>query len=153
MRAYNNERQVSIFQVDNTEPGTPFIEIDKELCDYVDQQEDKCVKTMFRRMTETDGTSVAISPFPALKNLPSAIITPGFDPKEFKESIQVSRDHIRRLLKTFERAEDGADEKTIKKITHYKRKLAEILESLDRKDEMLGRMIRSSGGLPLGSRV
>lgn len=143
MRAYNNERKVSIFKVDSTDQGTPFIEIDKGVCDYVAPQEDKCVKTMFKRMTETDGTSVAICPFPALKQIPSSIIGPGFDAKKFKGSIQLSRDHIRRLIKAFEHAEDGADEKTIKKIKHYKRKLTEILENHDRNYEKFDKMIRS----------
>lgn len=143
MRAYNNEQKVSIFQVDSKDQGTPFIEIDKEVCDYVDQQEDKCVKTMFKRMTEREGTSVAISPFPALKKIPSSIIGAGFDAKKFGESIQVSRDHILRLLKTFERAEGGADEKTSKKIEHYKRKLLEIFENHDRNYETFNKMTRS----------
>ena len=71
-RAYEHESKgkVLIFRRDAADKGTPFIEIDPEVCRYVTEQPDNCVKTVFRKLTESDGKRTAISPFFALKMLP-----------------------------------------------------------------------------------
>jgi hypothetical protein len=39
MRAFEGERHVSIFQVDAADRGTPFIEVDSDVCQYIATQE------------------------------------------------------------------------------------------------------------------
>ncbi len=75
---------MSIFQTDDLDRGTPFIQIDASVCDYVQSSSDRCVQDMFGRMTESDGKETAISPFPSLKKIPSTVIDDRFDPNKFR---------------------------------------------------------------------
>ena len=42
--AYSKESEVSAFQREADERGTPFVEVDKAVCDYVEKHGDNCVK-------------------------------------------------------------------------------------------------------------
>lgn len=137
MRAFDNEHRVSIFQIDRADEGTPFIEIDPEVCRYAAEQPDECVKTMFKRMTESDGTNTAISPFPALKKLPATVIDRNFDPAQWKAKIQVARENMLRLMAQLEGLEGSSSDRARRKIDHYKRKIKEILAAKDKDDEQL----------------
>jgi len=64
--AVDREKRVSIFKLDSDERGTPFIEIDKAVIQYVDHQSDDCVKEMFSRMVRREGDVGAIFPFQRL---------------------------------------------------------------------------------------
>jgi hypothetical protein len=147
IRAYNNERKVSIFRVNGLEEGTPFIEIHPEVRTYVADQPDACVKTVFGRMTETDGHSTAISPFPALKRIPATVIDKNFDPVRWKAQVQIARENRSRLLSQLEKAEATleladavAATRARTKIEHYKRKIREVLACKDEEIEMLDRL-------------
>jgi hypothetical protein len=107
MKAVDAEKRVSIFQAHSEEKGTPFIEIDSTVYAYIAEQSDKCVKEMFRRMTESDGSNIAISPFPALKSIPSTVIDENFDPAKWKQKIQISRENRLKLLARLEKMEDS----------------------------------------------
>jgi len=65
-RAYENESKVAAFKREADERGTPFVEIDRAVCDYIAQCEDKCVKEMFSRSVKDDGETVALFPFQSL---------------------------------------------------------------------------------------
>jgi hypothetical protein len=132
LKAVAGEKKVSIFQASSAEIGTPFVEIDTSVSRFVEEQGDGCVKTMFRRMTESDGTFTAISPFGALKKIPSTIIDSNFDPLQWKEKILISRSHILSLIAQLENVAPNASEKGLAKISHYKRKLNEVLDVKNR---------------------
>jgi hypothetical protein len=140
MKAVDGEKRVSIFQLDSAERGTPFIQIDPTICQYVDEQDDACVKTQFTRMTESDGHETGISPFGALKRMPSTVIDSNFDPLKWKGSIQVMRDHMQRLMTQLEKAEIRASESGREKIAHYKRKIGEVLAVKDREIELMDKL-------------
>jgi hypothetical protein len=125
--AAEREKSVSIFQLDSLDRGTPFIQIDESVCEYVKSQTDPCVNEMFRRMTESDGSETAISPFPSLKKIPSAVIDSNFNPSKFKASIETSRANILKLLGQLDTIDARASDSAKRKIAHYRRKLREVL--------------------------
>lgn len=118
------ERQVSIFQKDADERGTPFIEVDKEVVQYVADQPDQCVKEMFSRLVETDGHLSAIFPF---KRLNHDFIIAGFgttfDPEKERASLNVIRGWIHKMKKEVRRHIDTSDESAMRKGDHYIRML------------------------------
>lgn len=142
--AAEREKSVSIFQLDSLDRGTPFIQIDESVCEYVRTKTDPCVVEMFKRMTERDELETAISPFPALKKIPSTVIDSNFDPVKFKASIDVSRSHILRVLTQLDEMDARASEHAKKKIRHYRRKLHEVLAVKERE---LVHMDRLASGL------
>ena len=64
--AYDNERSTTAFAQEADERGTPFVEVDDEVCQYIDQNGDACVKEMFSRFVKSDGNVTAIFPFQRL---------------------------------------------------------------------------------------
>jgi hypothetical protein len=46
-RAYENEGKVAAFKREADERGTPFVEVDRAVCDYVRECGDSCVKELF----------------------------------------------------------------------------------------------------------
>jgi hypothetical protein len=139
VRAYEHERdhKVVIFQKNSEDTGTPFIEIDPHVCDYVIEQLDGCVKTVFRQLTESDGKSTAISPFFALKTMLNIAIDQDLDAKELKDQVEMVCDNIRRLLSQLENAKASASIRGREKIEHVERKLHEVLALKDKHLEML----------------
>jgi hypothetical protein len=140
MRAFDGEKRVSIFQTDAADHGTPFIELDPQLCQYVLTQPDTCVKMLFERMTESDGQTAALSPFPALKRVPASVIRDDFDPAYWKKQVQVSRTNRLRSIAQLEKMEAVASERGRAKIQHYKRKLLEVLATKDIDDALLDQL-------------
>jgi hypothetical protein len=150
LRAVDGERRVSIFQIDAADSGTPFVELDSAVCDYIAAQDDSCVKTLYGRMVENDGRVTAISPFPALKKIPAAVIRDDFDPARWKKQIGVSRTNLLQIVTRLENAETTATERGRAKIDHYKRKLAEVLAVKDRDDELMDRLASIYPAAPTG---
>jgi hypothetical protein len=146
--AVEGEKRVSIFQADSVDRGTPFIQIDRSVCEYVAKEADPCVKEMFGRMTECDGRETAVSPFSALKKIPATVIDRNFDPVKWKATIATTQANIQRLLTQLEKTEIGASDSAKGKIAHYKRKLTEILEV---KEKERATMDRLSGAFPVGA--
>ena len=67
-KAQERESGGSAFKREADERGTPFIEIDQSVCDYMTRQSDACVKQMFGRMVKGDGEINAIFPFQTLEH-------------------------------------------------------------------------------------
>lgn len=61
--ACRKEALVSAFKREADERGTPFVEVDQVVCDYVADYGDRCVKDMFSRMVKEDGKVTALFPF------------------------------------------------------------------------------------------
>jgi hypothetical protein len=141
--AVEGEKRVSIFQVDGLDGGTPFIQVDSSICEYVANETDTSVMETFRRITESDGKDTAVSPFPALRKIPSTVIGPGFDPAKWKDTIKDTKANIQKWLVQMEKAEIGAPESGKRKIAHYRRKLLEIMAV---KDKEIAVMDRFQGG-------
>jgi hypothetical protein len=84
--AYQREAGVTAFKQEADEKGTPFVEVDPEVCAYVRDQTDECVREMFGRFTKHDGEVTALFPFKRLVQ-PIAIGGSGrpFDPEHAKQ--------------------------------------------------------------------
>jgi hypothetical protein len=150
MRACKNESSVSFMRANDAEQGTPFIQVDDVVSEYVRNETDECVRKMFGRMTRSDGTYVAIYPFDQLGKVPSALVRQDFNPNYWKEALQRSLRLRQTNLATFEEAERKAvDEGVKQKIRHYKRGLEEVIQRLRDKEAALDEMI-ATGKIPIG---
>lgn len=139
--AYEAERQVSLFKREADERGTPFVEVDRAVCDYINDCEDACVKKMFSRMTKSDGDGIALFPF---KRLSHSFLIGGFgkqfDPDKEKQSNQ----NLRQWLLTFRDRVmsyvDSSNPDAVRKSRHYVGALNAQLEMCDRTDEMIDKL-------------
>jgi hypothetical protein len=151
MEAFKAERSVAFRQSDISETGTPFIQLDPAVVAYAQQQDDRCVRSMFERMTTSDGTYTAIDPFRPLANVPSALINLDFDPRRWKASVDLSLSFRLSTLARYEAADQNAPgEKERLKIRHYKRGLEDAIARLHQKGARLDEMIET-GVIPYGS--
>ena len=57
------EKGVIAFKLEADEKGTPFVEVDPSVRDFVAHETDECVREMFGRMTASDGDVTAVFPF------------------------------------------------------------------------------------------
>ena len=136
--AYEAERQVSMFKRAADERGTPFIEIDRPVSEYVRGCEDRCVKEMFGRMTKSDGEGVALYPFERLSHsFMIGAFGPPFDPQKEKQSNNVMRQWIVGFKAKVMSYADPSNPGATKKAEHYMRALDEQLRICDRTDEMI----------------
>ena len=139
--AVEQEKQVSIFKKDADERGTPFVEVDREIVEYIKGQPDMCVKEMFSRYVESDGEFTALFPF---KRLNHSFIIAGFgkvfDPEKERASLNVVRGWIRDMKDRVRRHIDTSDDSAVKKGDHYIRMLDAQLVACDRTEEMIDRL-------------
>jgi hypothetical protein len=133
--AYENERTVSAFALDSEDRGTPFVEVDPVVCEYVNAHGDRCVKEMFSRMVKTDGGVTALFPFQRISH--GFIIDSRFDAeKEFAANQRV-REGIAMLKERVLAMVDKNNERAMRKVRHYIRALDGQLEICDRTDEVI----------------
>lgn len=132
------EKQVSIFKKKATETGTPFIEVDYEIAQYIDQQTNRCVKEMFSRMTKSDEGLTAIFPFQRLNHsFTIAGFGKTFDPEKERESLNNVRTCIHNMKEQLQRHLDPSDESALRKGNHYIRMLDAQLTACDRTEEAI----------------
>lgn len=136
--AVDREKQVSIFKTDVDERGTPFIEIDREVIEYVASQSNACVKEMFWRMVKQQGEVGAIFPFQRLNHqLNLGGFGTKFDPERERRSIDNMRACIRNMKKQVEANVDPVNKSALKKGAHYIRMLNLQLEACDKTEEAI----------------
>lgn len=134
------EKQVSVFKRSADERGTPFVEVDRSVCEYISGC-DVCVREMFSRMTKTDGENVALFPF---KRLSHSFLIAGFGvtfnpDKERKsndnlrQSIIIFRDKVATLI-------DASNPDAARKAEHYIDALNAQIDVCDQTDEMIDRL-------------
>lgn len=141
-KAYESERRVTAFRREADERGTPFIEIDRVVCNYIEQQNDACVKQMFGRFVKRDGEAMAIFPFQCLQH--SFIVGDYhghmFDPEREKESNQNLRKMLTDMKQSVMALVDQSNSRAVQKGEHYMRALDAQLAVCDSTDEMLVRL-------------
>jgi hypothetical protein len=133
------ERDVSFLKRDADERGTPFIEVDPEVVDYVAKQPDECVKTMFDRMVFSHEGLTAIFPIKRLRHsfIISGYRAPRFDPAKEKKSNNNLRQNIIGLRDKLLSFVDQSDPNVMRKVHHYLRALDEQLKVCDRTDRFI----------------
>lgn len=143
-QAYERERQVSAFKRSADERGTPFVEVDRSVCDYVAHSEDQCVKEMFSRQVKDDGTVVALFPFQRLSH---SFAVGGFGQVINAQRERESNETMRRTLQTVkERVEsfvDTSNPNAMSKAEHYIKALNDQLRICDEIDEAITRLSAS----------
>lgn len=134
-RAYAKESSVSIFKTEADERGTPFVEIDPVICDYVESSTDKCVKEMFSRMAKKSAdNTTALFPF---KRISHHLPLGGFDKNKEKESnnnVRVLLTSIKERILVYVNPEN---ENAMSKAIHYLRAIEKQLIVCDEKDKMI----------------
>ena len=136
--AYRKEAQVTAFKREADERGTPFVEIDQVVCDYVRDHGDWCVKEMFSRYVKEDGKVTALFPFQRLEH--SFIIVgfrKKFDPEKENRSNQNMRLMIEKLKERVMALVDRSNPNAVSKAEHYIVALDAQLEVCKRTDEMI----------------
>ena len=133
------EKKVSIFRKAADEHGTPFIEIDMDIVQYVSNQPDECVKEMFPRFVEVEGDLAAIFPFKRLD--PSTFCGPRlgqrFNPERERESVNVVRGWIQRMKEHVQHHVDWSNESARQKSNQYIRMLDAKLVACDQLDNAI----------------
>ena len=94
-KAYEAEGHVAAFKRHADERGTPFVEVDQSVCDYVADSGDECVKDMFHRHVKGDGAVVALFPFQRLSH---SFMVGGFGSAFYPARERQSNDNMRRSL-------------------------------------------------------
>lgn len=139
--AYEKERQVAAFKREANEGGTPFVEVDRSVCDYVANCGDHCVREMFSRHVKDDGALVALFPFQRLSH---SFTVGGFGQTFDARREKQSNDNMRRLLQTLkERVESFVDRSkpsAVRKAKHYLKALDDQLRICDKVDEVIAQL-------------
>jgi len=138
--AYLNESKIAAFKREG-DSGTPFVEVDSLVCDYVKQCNDPCVKNMFSRMVKSDGTITALFPF---QQLAHSFMIGGFGPfahkfdsQKEKDSNQKMRELIKTLRERIMQFIDETDTKAVKKAEYYISFLETQLKICDNTDHII----------------
>ncbi len=140
-KALQNETNVTAFKREADERGTPFVEIDPIICDYVRDSNDSCVKEMFSRYVKEQEGTTALFPF---KRLSHSFIVAGhgcnFDPEKEKKSNQNIRQLIFDLKNRVMSYVDASNKKAENKARHYITALDSQLEICNRTDEFIDKL-------------
>jgi hypothetical protein len=139
-KAYGMEDQVTVFRKNADERGTPFVELDRSVCSYVDACQDGCVKELFGRFTATDGTLSALYPF---KRLAHQFLVSyrgeWFDPQKERQANANVRKRIEGLKARVGALVDLQNPSAVSKANHYLWALDAQLELCKRIDEFIDR--------------
>jgi len=138
--AYRKESLVTAFKREADERGTPFVEVDAVVCDYVRDHGDSCVKEMFSRYIKSDGEMTALFPFKRLQH--SFIIGgwwPGykFEPEKEKLSNENIRSSIVKMKERIWESVDQSKDSAVRKAEHYIAALDAQLEVCTETDKMI----------------
>ena len=136
--AYRKEEGVTAFRRQADERGTPFVEVDQVVCDYVMDYGDKCVKEMFSRYVKKDGDTTVLFPF---QRLTHSFIVAGFghtfDPEKEKRANENLRQMIQNVKRRVTELVDDSNPSAVSKANHYLAALDIQLEGCDKTDEAI----------------
>lgn len=136
--AYHAEPNVSAFKFEADERGTPYVEVDPIISEYVAGQSDACVKEMFSRMVKSDGSAVVLFPFKCLSH---SFIVAGMGHKFDGDRERESNNNLRLSLERMkERVLSFVDPENIRataKAKHYIAALDEQLVACDKTDKAI----------------
>jgi hypothetical protein len=136
--AYEGEGGVVAFKREADERGTPFVQVDQSVVDYVLNNSDECVRKMYGRMVKCDGDVSAIFTFECLSH---SFALGGFgvkfDPDAERRSNEVVRSNIRRLKERVQARVDPSNTKAVARARHYLAILDRQLEICDTTDKMI----------------
>lgn len=136
--AFESESGVSAFKLEADERGTPFVEVDPTVCEFIERETDPCVKEMFSRMVKTEQGTTALFPFQRLSH---SFVIGGLNQKFDSKKEKAANDNVRKLLRSLKervlKYVDQGNPKAINKARHYVRALDTQLAACDQADEMI----------------
>lgn len=139
--AFAAESQVSAFGHEANERGTPYVEVDPDVVQYIESQPDTCAKMMFGRMVKRDGDTTVLFPFQRLHH---SFIVAGlghkFDAAKERASNQNLRVMIGRMKERVLSFVDPSNANAVAKAKHYISALDSQLEACDKTDEMISKL-------------
>jgi len=140
-KALDKEQSVSAFKFTGDEVGTPFVEIDPEVCEYVNKYGDNMVKRHFNREIRSDGVINALFPFQLLGDKYA------FHPydsdltkKNVKQSVQNNCITLMELNARIMQYVDKSRPDVVKKAEHYINALYEQLMCISTQGKILERL-------------
>jgi hypothetical protein len=136
--AFAAERNVIAFKSEADERGTPFVQIDPAIVTYVEECNDSCVKTMYSRMTRSDGGVSALFPFQRIKHylIPEQPGGIGLLSRQ-RQSNRNVREKIGRYKALIESLVDLSKPDAVRKSRHYLAALDRQLKVCDETDEAI----------------
>lgn len=134
-RAIEREKEVEVFKRFEDDRGTPFVEVDCSIIDYVKNTGDECLKMMLPRFVVEAKGFYALFPFNRLTDYFD--IGPDFDAAAKKKEIGIIRSSINTLKLSLHHYVAKDNEKAIKKLEHYLIQLDEQLKKCDKLEEVV----------------
>ena len=108
------EKRVCIFKTEDGERGTPFVEVDRNIVQYVnDETSDSCVKETFSEFVKMKDGVAAIFPFKRLD--PSSFGDGRFDPDKERQTIATVRNWIDKAKEMVRRHVDPSSDSARRK--------------------------------------
>lgn len=136
--ALDKEDRVTAFKEEADELGTPFIEIDPSVCEYVELSGDICAQKMYSRMTKRDEAVAAIFPFHRLAHSFSiGIRGVNFDPDKERSSNNIVRGWINDFKERIRYHTDESNPSAMRKARHYIKILDNQMKICDQTEEAI----------------
>lgn len=146
LKAYEGERGVQAFRRSAEERGTPFVEVDNEVMQYIANCGDSCVKEMVSRFVRTEGGTSALFPFKRLSHqFGVGGFFPPFDPERERRANQQVRDLVYDIKRRVSSLVDEANLSAVEKSEHYLQALDEQIVICDRTDEIIQKLRGRAG--------
>jgi hypothetical protein len=137
----SKEKQVRVFQRHADDLGTPYVEVDQIVAEYVNSTNDDCIKKIFLRLVKEDGDSVALFPFKRL--VFSTMLLDKMDIVGELQSVANTRSMLVTMKKRVGQLIDITNQKAIRKCRHYIEALDEQLGICDEHETFLRTMYPS----------
>ncbi len=134
-KACAKEKEVAAFKREADERGTPFVEVDPVVCNYIKNSEDECVNKMFSGFVKQDREITALFPFKMLSH--SFAIRNNFKPEEERNSNNNLRQGIKIFMDRIRGYVDESNPDAVKKAQHYFEALDAQLSICDETDEFI----------------
>ncbi|PHS27779.1 MAG: hypothetical protein COA84_03175 [Robiginitomaculum sp.] len=143
--SYKKKSSVTAFKMHPDECGTPFVEVDKKITQYIEEQSDPCLKTMFNRFVMEQEDVTGLFPF---KKIAHECIVGGsdYDPLDEMRSNDVVRRMLLVLKENIVRYVDAENQQVMRKVNHYLDALNRQLENCDKFDEAIGELDKPIAG-------
>ena len=127
-KAQKSEGLVKAFRGDETEKGTPFVEIDQKVAEYVRNCGDECVIDMYSRLVLKDGEPHALFPF---QRLPPYGFGSSCDLEKEKRNNSVSRQFLETLKQGLNDFLPPQDDRASKKHQYYQHAIDDRIKICD----------------------
>jgi hypothetical protein len=142
-KALEGEKAVSVFRRDADKNGTPFIEIDESVSEYIENSCDSCAKEMFSRFVKKDGKLAALFPTQVLSH---QFVIAGFgqkcDLKKEKEANKQMRLMLTDMKERVKSFVDTSNPDAVRKSEHYIKAIDDQLRECDYIDNVIVKLGR-----------